>query len=186
MTRNGKIARLPLAIRQELNQRLQDGQKGRLLVAWLNERPEVQAVMASEFNGQPIAACNLSRWKNGGYHIWEEEQNTQEAVAAMIEQSSALQKLVKNGLSNRIAVILTANLLVELRRLESIREGAGKSRRQRALLDRFVALRRGDLEGERLRLEQKKINFRREQSRTEGEKGILRIADIPEDPGPPR
>jgi hypothetical protein len=28
MTRNGKIARLPQAVRDELNQRLQDGRKG--------------------------------------------------------------------------------------------------------------------------------------------------------------
>jgi len=37
MTRNGKIARLPLGIRQQLNQRLLDGQQGKLLVLWLNE-----------------------------------------------------------------------------------------------------------------------------------------------------
>jgi hypothetical protein len=72
MTRNGKIARLPLAIRQELNQRLQDGQKGRQSVAWLNGLPEVQAVMASEFRGKPIAECNLSerlrlQWEKLGF-----------------------------------------------------------------------------------------------------------------------
>jgi len=29
MTRNGKIARLPLAIREELNRRLQEGEQGK-------------------------------------------------------------------------------------------------------------------------------------------------------------
>ena len=43
MTRNGKIARLPLAIRQQLNQRLQNGELGQELVSWLNQLPEVQA-----------------------------------------------------------------------------------------------------------------------------------------------
>jgi hypothetical protein len=35
-TRNGKIARLPLAVRRQLNQRLQDGQPGQQLVQWPN------------------------------------------------------------------------------------------------------------------------------------------------------
>jgi hypothetical protein len=35
MTRNGKIARLPLAIRLQLNQRLQNGEVGADLIQWL-------------------------------------------------------------------------------------------------------------------------------------------------------
>jgi len=186
MTRNGKIARLPLAIRQQLNQRLQDGQKGRQLVAWLNSLPEVQAIMAAEFDGKPIAACNLSRWKRGGYQGWEKEQDARAAAVEMIEGSSALQELVKNGLSGHIAAILTTSLIVELRRLDSVREGVRKSRKQRDLLDRFVALRNGDLESERLRIEQKKINFHRLKIQTENEKEKFGIADTNQTPTPPR
>ncbi len=40
MTRNGKIARLPLAVRQQLNQRLQNGELARDLLSWLNRLPE--------------------------------------------------------------------------------------------------------------------------------------------------
>ena len=39
MTRNGKIARLPRAIRDELSRRLQDGEPGKHLVQWLNWNP---------------------------------------------------------------------------------------------------------------------------------------------------
>ena len=45
MTRNGKIARLPAALREELNQRLLDGEQGQPLVEWLNSLPKVQAVL---------------------------------------------------------------------------------------------------------------------------------------------
>jgi hypothetical protein len=186
MTRTGKIARLPLAIRQELNQRLQDGQKGRQLVAWLNGLPEVQTVMAAQFNGQPIAASNLSRWKKGGYQGWAKERNARAAAVAMIEESSALQELAKAGLSNHIAAIFTGGLIVELRRLDSIREGVRKSRKQRDLLHRFVALRNGDLESERLRIEQKKINFHRLKLQTEIEKQKFGLADTNRTPTPPR
>ncbi|MGA2177552.1 MAG: hypothetical protein ABSH38_21465 [Verrucomicrobiota bacterium] len=66
MTRNGRIARLPLAIRQQLNQRLQDGEIGARLLEWLNSLPEVQAVLAAHFNGQPSNDPNLTDWKQGG------------------------------------------------------------------------------------------------------------------------
>jgi hypothetical protein len=90
-SRNGKIARLPLAIRQELNQRLQNGEPGKDLVPWLNSLPEVQAVLAAQFNGQPILKQNLAAWKQGGYEDWEEEQSAVEAVATVFEHSDGLQ-----------------------------------------------------------------------------------------------
>ena len=40
--RNGKIARLPYKIREQLNVRLQDGELGTRLVDWLNGLPEAQ------------------------------------------------------------------------------------------------------------------------------------------------
>ena len=47
LTRNGKIVRLPREVRQQLNRRLQDGEQGKKLVAWLNALPEVQAIAAA-------------------------------------------------------------------------------------------------------------------------------------------
>src|ERR1700735_2174125 len=70
MTRTGKIARLPREIRDQLNQRLNDGQSGRRLVTWLNSLPEVQQVLAANFDGRPLTEQNLSEWKAGGYLDW--------------------------------------------------------------------------------------------------------------------
>ena len=70
MTRVGKIARLPDAIREELNKRLCDGQPGRLILPWLNGLPEVQTLLQSDFLGKPICPQNLSAWRNGGYADW--------------------------------------------------------------------------------------------------------------------
>jgi hypothetical protein len=67
MTRNGKIARLPLALRQQLNLRLQNGELAQDLLAWLNQLPEVQAILAAHFAAKPIDESNLSHWKQGGY-----------------------------------------------------------------------------------------------------------------------
>lgn len=49
MTRNGKIARLPRQIRDELNQRIEDGEPGVRLIEWLNGLPEVTQVMNLAF-----------------------------------------------------------------------------------------------------------------------------------------
>jgi hypothetical protein len=161
MTRNGKIARLPVDIRQQINKRLYEGQEARQVIQWLNALPEVQAVLAAEFKGEPILPCNLSRWKCGGYQCWLEEQNAREAAAVLIEQSDGFQELANKGLASHISAILTANLLVELKRLDSCREGPKKTRRQRDLLERFVALQRGSIDEKRLRLEGRRMDFQK-------------------------
>lgn len=68
--RIGKIARLPDAIRQEINQRLADGHRGPTILAWLNSLPAVKEVLARDFDGRPINQQNLSAWRTGGYREW--------------------------------------------------------------------------------------------------------------------
>src|SRR5437667_9659731 len=79
-TRNGRIARLPLAVRQELNRRLDEGEQGKKLVAWLNGLPAVQAIAATEFGGKAIREQNLSEWKQGGYRDWRAQQEALEVA----------------------------------------------------------------------------------------------------------
>ena len=71
MTRRGKIARLPKNIRDQVNQRLDDGERGAPIVAWLNSLPEVQAILARDFDGKAITEQNLSEWRKGGYRDWQ-------------------------------------------------------------------------------------------------------------------
>ncbi|MGO8697427.1 MAG: hypothetical protein ACLQVY_06890 [Limisphaerales bacterium] len=61
MTRNGKIARLPLdeAVRQQLNQRPQNGELAQDLLSWLNQMPEVQARPIDQSNGPDAAPESL-------------------------------------------------------------------------------------------------------------------------------
>ena len=70
LSRNGKIARLPKPIREELNRRLDQGAPGGPLLQWLNSLPEVQAVLAADFGGRPINKQSLSQWRHGGYAEW--------------------------------------------------------------------------------------------------------------------
>lgn len=72
--RNGKIARLPLAIRNEVCRRLDDGEVGPKIIAWLHTLPEVLAVLDEYFNEQPISAQNLTEWRQGGYQDWKKRR----------------------------------------------------------------------------------------------------------------
>jgi hypothetical protein len=161
-SRNGKIARLPLAIRQQLNQRLQNGEPGKDLIQWLNGLPEVQAVLAAQFNGQPVVKMNLSRWKQGGYRCWEAEQTAQEAAGRLVEQAAHLHGAVKEDLADNMIFVLTARMAVELERLDTVPDGEEKSKIWRQLIGSLVLLRRGDLQGERILVEREKLGLRRE------------------------
>jgi hypothetical protein len=161
-SRVGKIARLPLVIRQQLNQRLQNGEPGQALIQWLNGLPEVQAVLAAHFHGQPIVKQNLSAWKQGGYLDWEEEQSALEAVATVFEHSDGLQQVAKDGLIDRMTLVLTAKMAIEIKRLHSEKDGEKKSKIWRELIGSLVLLRRGNFQGERVLVEKEKLSFRRE------------------------
>jgi hypothetical protein len=70
MSCQGRIARLPETIRDQLNQRLADGADGKSLLAWLNQLPEVQTILAEHFHAEPVSHANLSPWRKRGYQDW--------------------------------------------------------------------------------------------------------------------
>ena len=53
--RNGKIAKLPDSVRNELNPRMERGESGETILAWLNGLPAVQTILQEEFEGAPIS-----------------------------------------------------------------------------------------------------------------------------------
>lgn len=165
MTRNGKIARLPKAVREELNRRLADGEPGKRLVAWLNSIPEVRTVLAAEFAGRPITENNLSEWKSGGFREWERQQELLATARTLAEQADELRESA-GRLTDHLAMVLTVRLAEALRAGESLGEGeqAKELRCLRALCAEVVELRRGDHSAARLRLEQERREAEREKS----------------------
>jgi hypothetical protein len=69
-TRNGKIARLPRHLREQLNVRLECSEPSPLLLAWLNALPEVREIVRRDFGGEPVTKHNLSQWRRGGFQDW--------------------------------------------------------------------------------------------------------------------
>lgn len=75
MARKGKIAGLPREIREELNERLADGQQGPVILPWLNGLAEVRGRLAARARADSgevaeITDGNLSEWRAGGYQEW--------------------------------------------------------------------------------------------------------------------
>ena len=105
----GKIARLPRTIREQLNQRMADGEPGTELVDWLNSLPEVQVVMAEHFYGRAISAQNFSEWKQHGYQDWVVKQelvaSTRDLAADAGEVKAALGD---TSMTEHLAVLLGA------------------------------------------------------------------------------
>src|SRR5260370_13075808 len=127
MSHTGKTARLPLAIREQLNRRLQDGEIGRDLVVWLNSVPEVQAVLKAEFGDRPVNEPNLSDWRTGGYEDWRVHQDTMQQVNQLVANAKELGGASQTPLSELLATCLAARYVVELGRLTATRtprEGA--------------------------------------------------------------
>ena len=86
-TRNGKIARLPKHIREQLAGRIDNGEQGKDLVEWLNGLPAVQDVLKDQIGGRPVNAQNLSECKQGGHPEWLRQQEIRSLVSKLAEQS---------------------------------------------------------------------------------------------------
>jgi hypothetical protein len=89
-SRTGKIGRLPRTIRNELNQRLDNGEPAAPMLAWLNALPEVQTILATHFDATPITKQNLSQWHNGGFQEWLQQQECRDLLFDFAADSKEL------------------------------------------------------------------------------------------------
>ncbi len=168
LTHNGKIGRLPKAIQDQLNRRIENGEKGGPLVAWLNSLPEVQAVVAAEFEGKAIREQNLSEWRKGGYTQWLRQQEALEMARQLGAETWELQPAGAPPLTDQMAVWVTVRYLVAIRKLaEKSAGGELDLKVLREFCHDVVALRRGDHSGARLKMEQERLAREREETEAE-------------------
>jgi len=168
-TRTGKIARLPLEIRTQLNERLRNGERARKLIAWLNALPEVQAVLAHDFAGQPISECNFTAWRQGGFHQWLQEQQAHRLARDLGENvlAGSLDPEGAPPLSKSLAWWVTASYCIHREKI-SDPEGDVHWKLLHQMCRDVVALRRSDHRDQRLELERERQEFTRNTKRPEG------------------
>lgn len=109
-TRLGKIARLPRAIRDGVNQRLADGLTAADILAWLNPQPRVRAILDRYFDGVDISPQNLSEWRGGGYIDWVETQEQEAQIRRLSEMSYQLAQVGGTDLSAGALAIVSSKI----------------------------------------------------------------------------
>jgi hypothetical protein len=145
--RIGKIARLPKPIREQLNQRLENGESGTSLVAWLNQLPEAQKIITEQFAGKPIRPQNLSEWRKGGYLDWLRHQLLREQTHWVAEQSTDLSAdggPYTISIAEDVAMVLSAELALHVRDLGAITNPSKRFKQFRLLCRELSRLRRDD------------------------------------------
>ena len=166
MTSTGKIARLPREIRDQLTRRLQNGEPGKKLVAWLNSLPETQQVLAAGFGGRPINEQNLSAWKNGAYQHWLERQETFAQARDLAPVARQLNAAADGQLTDHLSTVLAARYATALAQWngEPTEEFRRKLRLLRGLCQGIVQLRRADQSNARMDLQHEQLDWEREKS----------------------
>ena len=119
-THNGKIARLPRNIRDELNYRLNNGEKSGPILAWLNAMPEVQALLAAEFGASQINKQNLTNWRQGGYQQWLKQQERRQLVRELTQNTAELATDAGGvELANHLSAVLVAEFAAAARNAQA-------------------------------------------------------------------
>lgn len=155
---NGKIARLPQVVREQLNRRLDDGEPGGGLLEWLNTLPEVQAVLAAEFDGCRINAQNLSNWRRGGYQHWLKQQERRANVRQLAEDARELTEDAGGvEISHHLSTLLVAELMESARdSLATITDPTERCARMQEFLHTLIRVRRQDTMAGRLTIERER------------------------------
>lgn len=169
MIRNGKIARLPRDIRDQLNRRLADAEPGDTLLPWLNSLPEVQAVLARQFGGVPVSKQNLSEWRAGGFAEWQTRQDTLADARELAADAAELEAVTDGRLTDHLATVLAARYASAVSGWDGqpTEEFRQKLKVLRGMCQDIVELRRGDHSGARLQMDRQRLEEKRE--RTEDE-----------------
>ena len=178
-TRNGKIARLPRSVRDELNRRLDEGEQGKKLVAWLNELPDVQAIVVTEFGGKALREQNLSEWKQGGYRDWLAKQEALEIAERLREDATEWSTEARPLLTDTLALWLAARYAVATRRVAETGEREGW-RLLREMCADTVELRKGDHTAERLQIERERLKLEKEKTKEQIDEKLEALLKQPE------
>lgn len=146
-TRNGKIARLPVEIRDEVNRRLLDGEPASKILPWLNGLEAVLRVLDEHFNEEPVTPQNLSEWRAGGYADWLRRRERLANLKDLSAYAAKLGEAAGGNATDGSAAILGGRILEKIE--TALNEGDDTT--LAALVDPLVKLRGTDLEARKAR-----------------------------------
>lgn len=165
MARTGKIARLPHALREQVNQRLLNNEKSTPILEWLNAQPEAIVIYERDFEGVPASPQNLSEWRGGGFRDWIKRRENLENIKSL---TAYAQQVAENGmgLSGAAATIAAGQILETLETVAEtvIEDEEGNTKDPADRLAKLSlatsALRSNDLKAAKLELEKLRHQLR--------------------------
>jgi hypothetical protein len=160
--RIGKIARLPKAIREQLNQRLADGEPCGSLLGWLHSLPEVIEVLVRDFGARAILKQNLSEWRQGGFREWEAKQERLAHLRLLADEADEVEEASPH-LPDRMATLLAGRFASVIAATMQVKDWSKPRHRAQLMeLNEAVAtLRRFDQGASRLRLECEQLEIKK-------------------------
>jgi hypothetical protein len=156
-TRLGKIARLPYQLREQLNQRILDGEPGTLLLAWLNAMPAVQAILKRDFNSRPISDQNLTEWKKGGYPEWLQTHIATVTLQAMAADAKSITEALGESPTETLSTLIAVKLALLIENLPKDADPRETLKMLSEITRNLHLLRRGDQNTQRIKLAQAKV-----------------------------
>ena len=170
LARNGKIASLPLVVRDELNRRLDNGERGPKILEWLNAEKLAREVIDQVWSGREVTQQNLSEWRQGGYLDWRRRREKVEMLADLSGHALKLGEAAGGNVADGSAAIIGSKIMaaIESATLEDSLKMAKTVHRLRAG-DRG----RARLEMQRRKLDQRDAMIELERQRYRRETTIL-------------
>lgn len=165
MARQGKIARLPHALREQVNQRLLDGQPAATILTWLNTKPEAITTWQTYFEGCPATPQNLSEWRQAGYRTWLAEREKVEAtksLAAFAASQAAAGQDLSSGLQSILAGHIMEGFDTLINATADPDQPDDPTKRIAALGSVISAMRNADTAAARVDLDKQKTHHREE------------------------
>ncbi len=160
LPRNGKIARLPLAIRIEINRKLRDSVTGPEILAWLKQKHPAEHEKAG-FG--PYGPRNVNAWRQGGYKEWLQQQERLEEMKAQRELAFEIAQQ-SDGSIQAANLAMTASHIYEVLQTFDIQELRKKLKEKpelyAILIDGVSKLGRAGVDERKLQLELTKYKDR--------------------------
>ena len=164
-----KIGRLPFVVRNELNERIRDGEGGPAILAWLNAEKATRRVLKELKQGE-VNAQNLTDWRSSGYRDWLEDQERADRIRRFAEASSAIAAAAGGNAAGVGCNIATAKIMDLLEETDPEKVAD--------LAKALVQLRAGENAGKKVALAEEKNAIQKEQlslSRAKFERDTARL-----------
>ncbi len=167
-TRNGKIARLPKDMREEINRRLQNGEPAETILRRLNKQEDCRDTVEIFFDGRPVSPQNLSEWRQGGYEDWLRKEERLARIRDLTEDAKDFEREGDDhSIADRVATMMEMELMEVAEQLQTITDPDQRWTRMREILSELHRLRREDHNAQRTLVAREKWRIQNEREKAE-------------------